>query len=308
MAKSMAEMSMNLTFVLETLKTAGLIHEKDAREVEVKEAVQRSRILKDRRSGLQGVRRDVDTNVHPAEIVLSFNFTTPAGKPLTEDAIFKVIAEAAELTWEKIDSLKLDADLITQTVPKAFAQRHAIIPLRREEDVLVIATADPFDRLGLEHFSLAAGSKVKVVVSSRSDIAKVISEFYGLRKSLAAAATFMAPQMVDLGNLEQFVRLRPDQELEASDKHVINAVDYILRYAYDQRTSDIHIEPKRDKSVVRFRIDGILHNVHSVPKVVHPGIASRIKMLSRMDISEKRRPQDGRIKTEFKGREIELRV
>jgi general secretion pathway protein E len=308
MNKAVGDKSMSLASILATLRSAGLLSDQDAREAEVKEAVQRSRILKERRTGLHGVRRDFDDAVHPAEIVLSFGFKSPAGKPLTEDQIFKAVADDAGLPYEKLDPLKLDPELVTKIVPKAFAQRHSVVPIQRDEESMVVATADPFDRIGLEHFSVAAGVPVVVVVSSQSDIRKVISEFYGLRKSLTAAANTMAPQLVDLGNLEQFVRLRPDQELEASDKHVINAVDYLLRYAYDQRTSDIHIEPKREKSVVRFRIDGVLHNVQNIPKVVHPAIASRIKMLSRMDIAEKRRPQDGRIKTEFKGREIELRV
>jgi general secretion pathway protein E len=308
MSRPLTERTMSLSFVLETLKNAGLIGDGDAREAEVKEAVQRSRILKDRRFSKQAYQREADATVHPVDIVLSFNFNTPAQKPLTEDAIFKAIAAAAGVDYEKVDPLKLDPDLITRTVPKPFAQRHTMIPLRKSDLGITVATADPFDYIGLEHFGIAAGVPVLVVVASRSDIAKIITEFYGLRKSLKAAADNITPGSVDLGNLEQFVRLRPDQELEASDKHVVNAVDYLLRYAYDQRASDIHIEPKRDKSFVRFRIDGILHTVNTMPKVVHPAIVSRIKMLSRMDIAEKRRPQDGRIKTEFKNREIELRV
>lgn len=309
MAKPIAERAMTLTFVLDTLKKHGLLRDADAREVEVKEAVVRNRILKERRkTGLQGVRRDIDTQVHPADIVLEFKFITPTGKPLLEDQIYRAIAVEAGLPFEKIDPLKLDADLITKTVPKPFAERHSIIPLRKTDNHIVVATADPFDAIGIEHFGVAAGLPVEVVVAARGDINKVILEFYGLRKSLVAAEKSIAPPVVDLGNLEQFVRLRADQELEASDKHVINAVDYILRYAYDQRTSDIHIEPKRDKSIVRFRIDGVLSTVHTIPKIVHPAVISRIKMLARMDIAEKRRPQDGRIKTEFKGREIELRV
>lgn len=307
MSSAIPEQGINLTYVLETLRHANMLSDSDIRDVEVRGAVQRSRILKERRESGRNWRRN-DTNVHPVEIILSFQFTTPDGKPLQEDHIFQCIADAAGLPFRKIDPLKLDPDLITKTVSKPFAQRHAIIPIEKQDDAIVVATADPFDRIGLEHFQVAAAKSCIIVVSSRSDIDKVITEFYGLRTSLTKAAKNMAPNMVDLGNLEQFVRLRPDQELEASDHHVVNAVDYLLRYAYDQRASDIHVEPKRDKSVVRFRIDGVLHNVHSIPKVVHPALASRIKMLSRMDIAEKRRPQDGRIKTEFQKREIELRV
>ncbi len=308
MTRPLTDRSMTVPYVLEILKRSHLLSENDAREIQVKEAVARSRILKERRDGAQGLRRPNDSAVHPVDVVLSFDFHTPDERPLTEDMIFRAIADDAGHAFEKIDPLKLDPDLITRTVPKPFAQRHAIIPLRRLEDRIVVATADPFDYIGLEHFGIAAGISVEVVVSSFTDISKIITEFYGLRSSITAAAKNITPSVVDLGNLEQFVRLRPDQELEASDKHVVNAVDYLLRYAYDQRASDIHIEPKRDKSFVRFRIDGVLHTVNQMPRVVHAPIVSRLKMLSRMDIAEKRRPQDGRIKTEFKGREIELRV
>jgi general secretion pathway protein E len=145
------------------------------------------------------------------------------------------------------------------------------------------------------------------VLSPKTDILKIITEFYGFRSSVTAAAKEMAAE-VDLGNLEQFVKMKSVSEIEATDKHIVNAVEFLFRYAFDQRASDIHIEPKREVTEVRLRIDGMLHTIHKVPKAVHPAMISRIKMLSRMDIAEKRRPQDGRIKTDYKGREVELRV
>jgi general secretion pathway protein E len=113
---------------------------------------------------------------------------------------------------------------------------------------------------------------------------------------------------VDLSNLEQFVQMRGQGEADGSEKHIISAVEFLLQYAFDQRASDIHIEPKRDKSLIRLRVDGVLHNIHSVPKKLHPPMVSRIKLLARLDLAEKRRPQDGRIETTHKGKEIELRV
>jgi len=113
---------------------------------------------------------------------------------------------------------------------------------------------------------------------------------------------------VDLGNLEQFVRMKTEREIESSDEHVIHAVEYLFSYAFQQRASDIHVEPKRDESIVRFRIDGSLHEVNRLPKVVHSAVINRVKTLSRLDIGEKRRPQDGRIKTEYEGKPVEIRV
>jgi general secretion pathway protein E len=135
----------------------------------------------------------------------------------------------------------------------------------------------------------------------------LITEFYGFKSSINAARDNLSSQ-IDIGNLEQFVKLKSISELGSTNQHIINAVEYLLHYAYSQRASDIHIEPKRDHSLIRFRIDGVLHNIHKIPKAVHPAFVSRIKNLSRLDISEKRRPQDGRIKTEHNGQEVELRI
>ncbi len=104
------------------------------------------------------------------------------------------------------------------------------------------------------------------------------------------------------------MKLKSGAEIEASDQHIVNAVDFLLQHAYDSRASDIHVEPKRDHAQIRFRIDGVLHEIQRVPKLVNLAVTSRLKTMCRMDIAEKRRPQDGRIKTAREGKEIELRV
>jgi general secretion pathway protein E len=146
------------------------------------------------------------------------------------------------------------------------------------------------------------------VVSTKTDIIKLINEFFGFKRSIVAAENQFTGPSVDLGNLEQYVRLKADDELPSTDQHIVNAVDHLLSYAFDQRASDVHIEPKRDKSVVRLRIDGILHVIYELPKNVHNAIISRIKTIARLDMAEKRRPQDGRIKMEKGGVEAEIRV
>ncbi len=185
--------------------------------------------------------------------------------------------------------------------------KHLVVCLEKRDGQVTIAVCNPFDSEPIEAIKRLQKADVKVVMSSKTDILKTIREFYGFRKSLTAAEA-EALKTTELWNLEQYIQLRGEGEIEATDQHIVNAVEYILHYAYDQRASDIHIEPKRDKSFVRFRIDGILHNVYTIPKPIHPSIVSRIKMLSRMDIAEKRKPQDGRIKTHYKGKDIELRV
>ncbi len=148
---------------------------------------------------------------------------------------------------------------------------------------------------------------VKPVVSTKTDILKVITEFYGFKQSVTAAERSQ-PTHSDLRNLEQYTKVQSIQDIQPNDRHIVNAVDFLFNYAFDQRASDIHIEPKRDQSLIRLRIDGVLNDVHRMPRLVHAAFVSRVKTLARMDIAEKRRPQDGRIKVEHKGKQIELRI
>ncbi|MBF0517473.1 MAG: type II/IV secretion system protein [Nitrospirae bacterium] len=247
--------------------------------------------------------------VTPAEAIAALELEIPGanGKLLNEDTITEVIAEETGMQYMKLDPIKLALDVVTGHVPRPFAMRHMIVPVEITGGVVTLAVIDPYDMEAVESLKHAKSLKTRLVLSSKSDVLKIVREFFGFHSSIAAAQAEMQPG-VDLGNLEQFVKLKGQGEIEATDSHIVRAVTYLFQYAFDQRASDIHIEPKRDKSIVRLRIDGILHTVHSTPKAVHAPIASRIKMLSRMDITEKRRPQDGRIKTNHKDKELELRV
>ena len=208
-----------------------------------------------------------------------------------------------------IDIASIDFLKITKIWAKrAFSDSLLVRSLGVEEGKLVVATPDPFNSELLEDIARASNLEVKAVVSSRKEIVKLINEFFGFKRSIAAAESQFSTPLVDLGNLEQYVRLRTSDELPSNDQHVVNAVNHLLSYAFDQRASDIHIEPKRELSLVRMRIDGILHTVHRLPKKVHNAIVSRVKNLSRLDMAEKRRPQDGRIKTDREGVEVEIRV
>jgi general secretion pathway protein E len=177
-----------------------------------------------------------------------------------------------------------------------------------DRSILTVATAQPWDVETLDNICKVTNMQVRPVVSMKSDIRKVITEFYGFKMSVSAAERQQAPAGSDLRNLEQYTRVQSVQEIQPNDRHIINAVDFLFNYAFDQRASDIHIEPKRDYSLIRLRIDGVLHDMHRMPRVVHPAFVSRLKTLARLDIAEKRRPQDGRIKAERKGKHTELRV
>lgn len=231
------------------------------------------------------------------------------GKELDEESIFQILAEEWGVEYKKIDPLTLDLKVVTTTIPRSFAMKHLVLPVAVQDGWLTVATPNPHNIEVMEDIGRVSQLRVRPVVSSKSDIIKLIDEFYGFRRSIAAAEEQFSEPSIDLGNLEQYVRLQEARDLPSDDRHIVNAVDHLFTYAFEQRASDIHIEPKRNTSVVRLRIDGVLHSVYSLPKSVHGAIISRIKALSRLDMAEKRRPQDGRIKIDRgQGVEAEIRV
>ncbi|MBZ0115076.1 MAG: Flp pilus assembly complex ATPase component TadA [Thermoanaerobaculia bacterium] len=248
------------------------------------------------------------------EVVLKLNFPLARGadgangdRVINEFDIAEAIAREAKLDFVRVDPLSLDADLIESQISRPFARRHRMIPLIVDSGRLRVAVADPFDIEALDSYRRIAGRPIEIVVASEPEILKALTEFYGLRHSVKRAERDLSAG-IDLGNLERLVSMKSEAEIESSDQHIVNAVEFMLQHAYDSRASDIHIEPKRNKSIIRFRIDGVLHEIQEMPKVVHAAVTSRIKAMARLDIAEKRRPQDGRVKTSRGGREIELRI
>ena len=234
--------------------------------------------------------------------------TANTQQELTEEAIMRAFADYARLPFKKINALELDLDVVTKTIAKPFALKNLVVPLSMENGELVVAMHNPLDQEALNDIKQVSRLRVSPVVSTKTDILKIISEFYGFKSSIVAAEKELVEPLVDLGNLEQYMKLRSGQEIESTDQHVKKAVDYLLHYAFEQRASDIHIEPKRDCGTCRLRIDGVLYPIYSLPKGVYPAIVSLIKSLSRLNIAEKRRPQDGRMKVSYEGKEAELRV
>ena len=243
------------------------------------------------------------------ELVMSLQLPDASrpGETVGEHAIAEAIAADSGHPHVRIDSLTLDADLIESRMSRPFARRHRMIPLEMSNGRLRVACANPYDLEALDSFRRIAGREIELLVASEPDVLKAITDFYGLRHSVKRAERDLTSG-IDLGNLEQLVRMKSETEIESSDQHVVNAVEFMLQHAFVSRASDIHIEPKRDQSLIRFRIDGVLHDIQSMPGVVHKAVISRIKTMSRLDIAEKRRPQDGRVKTTRSGRDVELRV
>ena len=295
----------SLAWLLEVLVQAGSLSPSQASDISAKEPQARARVLKSANSD-----RYV---VSPIEIVAAFQIPTGtrAGEVLDQDRLCEVAATAAGVAYRKIDQLKLDMNLAAKMVSKPYAQKHCILALdggTLPGVPLVVAVANPFDHELFENLARLAGTQIVPVLSAKSDILKGIADVYGFKRTLAAAAVEHADAGAGITNFEQLVSLSSGRELDAADRPVIQAVDYLLRYAFDNRASDVHLEPKRDSSMVRLRIDGVLHGVYTLPGQLHLPIVARIKTISRLDISEKRKPQDGRIKVDRDGRDVEIRV
>ncbi|QWR77686.1 GspE/PulE family protein [Candidatus Magnetomonas plexicatena] len=300
---------LTMDFVVNALLAQRIISKEQAQTISKEYEIRRMRLQKVLDSTLAGKSGSVREIVSPAEVIASYELEmleTP-GKLINEDVITEALAKEIPMPYKKLDPLKLDLAVVTGHVPRPFALKYTLTPIEETGDTVVIALADPFNMEGIDSLKQLKKLKPQLVLSSRTDIIKIVREFFGFHSSVAAANAQLKPTS-DLGNLEQYVKMKGQGEIEVTDSHVINAVEYLMQYAFDQRASDIHIEPKRDKSVVRLRIDGVMHYVHSMPKPVHAPVTSRLKMMSRMDITERRRPQDGRIKTTYKNKELELRV
>ncbi|MGC8490756.1 MAG: GspE/PulE family protein [Syntrophobacteraceae bacterium] len=235
---------------------------------------------------------------------------TPPNEPVTLEFLVAWLAKKSGLEYLKIDPLKVDVRTVTGLVSYAYLSRFKILPVEVMEDRVVIATADPFHFEWEEELERILHKKIHRVVSNPKDISRYLLEFYALTDSVKRAFGRADGSSQASGmNLEQMLELGRAGKLDANDRYVVNIVDWLLQYAFEQRASDIHLEPRRDNSDVRFRIDGILHPVYQLPTVVMSAVISRLKVLGRMDLAEKRRPQDGRIKTKgAAGAEIELRL
>ncbi|CAK8712469.1 Type II/IV secretion system protein [Candidatus Electronema halotolerans] len=250
-----------------------------------------------------------------ADIITSMKLEVPGGekKLLTEEMVMRTVAHHLKIPFKKLDPLELDIQIVTKTIPRSFAINHLILPFEVRNGVLQVVTYDPEDRTPLDDIEQVNQIKVNPWLSTRSDIRKILSEFFGFQQSITAAesqfSSTSGSAAVDIGNLEQYVKLSSNTELSSTDQHIKAAVNHLFKYAIEQRASDIHVEPKREACLIRYRIDGILHTIYKLPKAVHSAITSRIKALARLDIAEKRRPQDGRIKiSQQDGKEVELRI
>jgi general secretion pathway protein E len=299
--------ALGLEEMLEQLVEQKLITPDQARQVDARATTLKSSVLKERVGSVRS-QAAARYDVSPAEVVTAARLKGARGA-IGEDQIAEALARGAGRPYLKIDPLKIDNDLVAKTLSRPFARRHVVIPVGRHEGDLVLAVADPFDTTLNESLAQTIQQPLRTVVSAKCDIIAIIDRVYGFRSKVSQAEERLGTSQRQ-GAIVQLVELRSSDELAATqnDEHVVAAVDYLLNYAFEQRASDIHLEPRAEDAVIRFRIDGILHDIEQVPVPVHGAITSRIKVLAGMNIAERRRPQDGRIKTQRAQGEVELRV
>ena len=249
--------------------------------------------------------------VHPLIILADQKWKDPRNpkKFLNLEALTEWLAQKVGLPYLHIDPFKIDFASVTKVMSSAYAGRFKILPVGVTSTEATIATCEPYVREWEGELSRILRKEIKRVVANPTDINTYLVEFYNLARSVKGASQQHGAPLSEITNFEQLVQLGTSGKLDANDQHIVRLVDWLLQYAFDQRASDIHVEPRRDVANVRFRIDGVLHQVYQIPTPVVVAMTSRIKILGRMDVVEKRRPQDGRIKTRTAdGDEVELRL
>jgi general secretion pathway protein E len=256
-------------------------------------------------------RRYYKSDVHPIIVIAEQHWKSlkPPHPLLDLDILTQWLADWSGMRYFHIDPLKINFAAVTDVMSSVYATRYRILPVEVRANEVVIATSEPFQRKWEDEIKPVVRKDIRRVIANPEDIARYQVEFYNLAKSIKGAMDANDGSST-ASNFEQLVELGlSNRAVDANDQHIVRIVEWLWMYAFEQRASDIHIEPRRNMGIVRFRIDGVLHQVYQIPMAVLAAMTSRIKILGRMDVVEKRRPQDGRIKTRRQnGQETELRL
>jgi len=260
----------------------------------------------------QAILKNTPGGMHPLTAVAQCKLISalPPHRLLTLDVLTEWCAAKVGLPFIRIDPLRIDFTKVADVMSASYAARFNILPIELTATTLVVATADPSVTEWEAEIGKVARRRIEMVLANPLDISQYISQFFALAKSIRDANRNSGQDVAMRNNFEQLVELgKTNKQFDANDQHIVNIVDWLWAYAFEQRASDIHLEPKREVATIRFRIDGVLHQVYQVPAAVMIAMTARIKLLGRMDVIEKRRPQDGRIKTRTAGgQEVELRL
>lgn len=257
--------------------------------------------------------RQVNPKLHPIEQIADLSLTRHDDHRsiIDEELLTQFVAKLYKLPYVKIDPLKIDVDGVTRVMSLAYAQRHNILVIHvdKEAEVVKVAVMYPEDLSWRESLEQVLRMKIVPVMGNPALIKRYQKEFYLLSASVRGANDNKLQKDNTVTNLEQLIELKGAEEADANDQHIVQIVDWLLQYAFKERASDIHIEPRREVGRIRFRIDGVLHRVYELPISITQAVISRLKILGRMDLAERRKPLDGRVKTKSPdGSEIELRL
>lgn len=292
--KQASETKLKLGYILDLLAKDGLINQQ--------QRVQLANISSDQ----------TKIPIHPLITIAEqgWQSTSKPSYPLSLETLTKWLAEKVNQAYLRIDPLKIDVQKITSVVSQAYASKLKILPVEVSNTELTIATSEPFITTWEAELARIADLKIKRVLINPRDLERYLIEFYGVSRSILGAVGQKRDEPIALiQNFEQLVKVGKAGEPDANDQHIVSIVDWLLQFAFEQRASDIHLEPRREKGRIRFRIDSVLHVVHELPVVLMGAITSRLKSLGRMDVTDRRRPQDGRVKTITpSGKEVEMRL
>ena len=256
--------------------------------------------------------REPHSRLHPLVQIAEKKWLTGGSPavPLDLEYLSHWLADKANLPYYRIDPLKIDVAAVAGVVSRAYATRFHFLPVEVSDTHVTVATAQPFLQSWVTDLTAILRQEIKRVVANPLEVERYRDEFFRLNRSISGATrSSTAAPLTTLGNFEQLIELGSAGEPDANDQHIVRIVDWLFQYAFDQRASDIHLEPRRDRGNIRLRIDGVLNLVHEMPPPVMAAITSRLKAIGRMDVVEKRRPQDGRVKTKApNGKEVELRL
>jgi general secretion pathway protein E len=297
-------------FVCEALQEQHLIDKTTARKIRLREKEQRARL---RRKGAS----NGTSQISPVDIISSMELhsSKQSDQIISEELIMKTLASYWKLPFLKIDFSKLKPCVDLSKLSEPFIRKHLLVPVSTSETMLFVAMVNPMNIEALEAIKQVSDLQVRPVVSTKSDILKAIDRCYRVSKSAEESSKQKAAFQQSIAAAEKVMSPRQAAEHASKapskpvdEKHIVNSVNLLLNYAFEQRTSEVHIEPKHDYSAIRFRIDGILYDVKRIPLEIHAGMIQRLKVLAGMNISERRKPQDGRTQFSFHAREIHLRI
>ncbi|MBC3907514.1 MULTISPECIES: GspE/PulE family protein [Undibacterium] len=260
----------------------------------------------------QGLLKNGPASMHPLTAVAQAKLHSAISPHilLTLDWLTEWAAGKVNIPFYRIDPLKIDFTSVSDVMSSSYATRFNILPVESTNTTVVVATTEPFNTEWQDEILKFSRKEIRLVLANPLEISQYIVQFFSLAKSIKDARKSNKNDTNLRQNFEQLIEIgKTNKQVDANDQHIVNIVDWLWQFAFDQRASDIHLEPKRDVSVIRFRIDGVLHQVYQVPATIMIAMTARIKLLGRMDVIEKRRPQDGRIKTRTsEGQEVELRL